>query len=128
MSVSLWFGVYVVFNVLLLTALAINVSRLRIVRKVAHGDGGDVAIKAAIRTHVNGVENVPIFALVLLALEFAQASTGLLAGLVLVFCAARLAHAVGMLTPYFNFRRLGAGLTYACQSVGALAIVPSLLG
>lgn len=128
MSVSLWFGVFVAFNVILLVLLAINVSRLRIVKKVAQGDGGDVTIKAAIRAHVNGVENVPIFALVLLALEFSHTSETLIAGLVVVFCVARLAHAVGMLTRFFNFRRVGAGLTYLCEIVGALAIVPSVLG
>ena len=127
MSLSIWFQFFVAFNVLWLTLLAFNVSRLRIVRKVAHGDGGDVVIKAAIRSHANGVEHVPIFALLLLPLELGTLSTQWMAGLVLAFSASRVLHAVGMMTRYFNLRRIGASITYLCQLLGVFLLFAQLI-
>ena len=123
MSLTIWLPLFIGFNVLWLTLLALNVSRLRIVKRVAHGDGGDLTIKAAIRTHANGVEHVPIFALLLLALELVSAPVSMLAILVIAFSLSRVLHALGMMTRFFNLRRIGASVTYLCQLAGVVAVL-----
>ena len=112
MTSHFWFNLFVFLNVLIVTVLALNVSRLRIGEKVPNGDGGNVLLKKSIRAHGNGVEHVVVFALTILALDSGRTPSALLATLVLGFTAARLAHAAGMLASAFNLRRLGAVATY----------------
>ncbi len=81
----------------------------------------------AIRAHSNGVEQVPIFALVVLALTLLQASRALLAVLVIVFTAARLFHAYGMIFKSFLSRRIGAATTYMVQLIGIVAMAYQIL-
>ena len=64
-----WFKFYVFANVLIITLLALNVSRLRMFERVANGDGGKVSLKKAIRAHANGVEHVMPYGLVMYALQ-----------------------------------------------------------
>ncbi len=123
-----WFGLFALFNVLLLTLLAMNVSRLRMQERVANGDGGLVSLKKAIRAHLNGVEHAVVYALVILALALLQASPKLLAPLVIGFSLARVLHACGMLTVAFNARRIGAGATYLFELLGLAALAATLLG
>lgn len=118
-----WFKIFAGLNGLLLTLLALNVSRIRITHKIAHGDGGSIPMKAAIRTHMNGVEHVSIFGLMLLALSLPPVSPVILPTLVLAFTLSRLVHAVGMLSKFFNLRRLGAGVTYTCEVVAAVYLL-----
>jgi len=120
MAAHFWFDLFVFLNVLILTLLALNISRLRISEKVANGDGNNVELKKAIRAHGNGVEHVVVFALLILALESGSAPSTLLAALVGVFTLGRLAHAAGMLGSFFNLRRLGAVTTYLLE-LAALA-------
>ncbi|MGJ8669720.1 MAG: MAPEG family protein [Oceanococcus sp.] len=127
MALSIWFQLFLAFNVLLITLLAFNVSRLRIVKRVAHGDGGDISVKAAIRSHANGVEHFPVFALVLLGLEWGAAANGLIAGLVIAFSASRVSHAIGMLSRFFILRRLGASVTYLCELIAVIALLQQLI-
>lgn len=117
-----WFGVFVFANVLIVTLLAINVSRVRMREKISHGDGGNSTMQRAIRTHGNAVEHVAMFALVVLALELAAAPGALLGTLVIAFTISRLLHPVGMLGEPFNARRVGAGITFLCELVGVLAL------
>jgi len=117
------FTLFVAFHAVLLTVLALNVVRLRIREKVPHGDGSSIPLKKAIRAHANGVEQVVVFALVLLALTYQATSPELLMALAAAFSVARLAHALGMLQPNFNARRLGAALSFALQITGAVLLV-----
>lgn len=110
-----WFSVFVVINSLLLFFLAANVSRLRLKYSISLGDAGNRHLNAAIRAHCNGLEQVPIFALLILSLTFLGAQNELLAVFVVLFSTARVAHAVGMLWSIFVCRRYGAGLTYLLQ-------------
>lgn len=117
------FTLFVAFNTVLLTLLALNVSRVRIGERIPNGDGNSVPLKKAIRAHANGVEQVILFALVLLALTYQVKSPELLMALAGAFSVARLAHALGMLQPNVNARRLGATLSFLLQIVGAVLLV-----
>ena len=122
-----WFSALVAVNSLLILALALNVSKLRVKYKISLGDGGNKSLMAAIRTHCNSVEQLPIFALVILALTLLKLSTSTLAILVIGFTLARFFHAYGMLYRIFIARRIGAGFTYIFQIVAAIAVCVILL-
>lgn len=118
-----WFNVFVAFNVLLVTLLALNVSRVRIREQVANGDGGKPALRQAIRAHGNGVEQVALFGLVLLALTTNGIAPTWLGALVVLFSLARLLHAHGMLARNFTTRRIGASLSFALDLVAVALLV-----
>ncbi|MBL4607650.1 MAG: MAPEG family protein [Pseudomonadales bacterium] len=114
-----WFNIYVFINIALITALAFNISRLRISEKVANGDGGNLIIKKAIRAHLNAIEHVLPFGLLILALSRDKPSSTL-PMLVCAFSIARVLHAVSMLKGNFNLRRFAAVSSYALE---VLAVV-----
>ena len=118
-----WFALLVGVNGLILIALTINVSRVRMRHQVSLGDGGNKALEAAIRAHMNGVEQVPMFALMVLALTYLKAGPMVLATLVIAFSLSRLFHAYGMVIPSFTARRIGAGVTYLTQLGAAVALI-----
>ena len=124
MTLPWWFQLYACMNGLMVTLLALNVSRLRIRERVGNGDGDRPVMKRAIRAHGNGVEHVTVFGLCLLALELGTASTPLLATLVIGFTLCRALHAAAMLCSRFDFRRIAAGGTYLFElaAIGALAL------
>ena len=122
-----WFSLLIAINSLLVLALAINVSRLRIKHKISLGDGGNKCLMAAIRAHCNALEQLPIFAIVMIALTYLGASTILLATIVIGFSLARLFHAYGMLYRVFLARRIGAGFTYIFQFIAAVSVTVHLV-
>ena len=100
-------------------ALALNVGRMRNVKKVSLGDGGDKELQAAIRAHGNFMEFVPI-CLILIYLvggDF-QERAGAVMAIILVL--ARLAHAAGMLGYMRNGRVIGAVSTITLMFVAAI--------
>jgi hypothetical protein len=127
MSGYFWFEVFVFVNVLLVTVLGINVSRVRIREGVPHGSGGNLPVKKAVRAHGNAMEHVAIFALVVLALELAAAPAALLGTLVAAFSVARFMHPFGMLGQAFWARRTGAAVTFLCELAGVIALLPVVL-
>ncbi|WP_448548554.1 MAPEG family protein [Thalassotalea fusca] len=127
MNTYFWFAVLVAVNSALVLALAMNVSRLRIKHKVSLGDGGNKSLMAAIRTHSNSVEQLPIFAIVILALTLVQPAAMILPITVIGFTLSRFAHAYGMLFRAFIIRRIGAGFTYIFQAIAAVSVATYLL-
>ncbi len=121
-----WFKFYVFFNVLILTVLALHVSRVRIKEKTPNGDGGKVSLKKAIRSHVNGVEHVTAFGLLILALA-ADTNTIILATLVIGFTIARVVHAAGMLNVSAALRVSAASITYLAEVAGLIVLGSQLL-
>jgi uncharacterized membrane protein YecN with MAPEG domain len=121
-----WFGIFVLLNAIILYVLTANVSRLRLKLRVSVGDGGHNALIYAMRAHSNGVEQVPIFGFIILALSLLAASGLLLMALVLAFSLARVLHAYGMCCKVFICRRIGASMTYLLQLAGVLALAYSL--
>lgn len=118
-----WFALFTGLNGLILISLASWVSYRRITLKIANGDGGQKAMKQAIRAHGNAMEHMPMMGLIVLALSLLDVSHTLLGSLVLVFTLSRLLHPVGMLTAYFQLRRLGAAFSYLATLLGALAVL-----
>lgn len=122
-----WFSVFVLLNTAILFFLAANVSRLRIKLRISVGDGGNNGLIYAMRAHGNAVEQVPVFALIVLALTLLHAAPTLLAVVVTGFTLARAFHAYGMLFRSFLARRIGAGGTYLLQILGVAALVYQIL-
>jgi hypothetical protein len=121
-----WFYGFVAFNAALLVLLAMNVSRVRMRERIAHGDGDNIALKAAIRAHGNGIEFVPVYGLVVLALCMNQTPASWIAPLVVGFSLGRVLHAIGMLTAAMQARRLGAGLTFSLMLAAVVLLVVEL--
>ena len=117
------FILFVALNSAILLVLAINVSRLRIKHQIAWGDGGNKILMKAIRVHANGVEQVPVYALIILALTFVEAGRVLLSVLVMAFTLARITHAYGILCSVPVCRQIGAGVTYLAQAVATLVLL-----
>ena len=121
-----WFTIFVAINSMLLLALAMNISRLRIVKKIPHGDGDNIIMKQAIRAHGNGIEHVALYGLLLLALTFVNIGNLWMSVLVIVFTATRIAHAYGMIFKNFNARRAGALLTYILQGIVIIMLLTNI--
>lgn len=94
--------------------LAMRVARVRRTEKVLHGDGGKSLLVKRMRAQANFVEYTP-FVLILCALvEMALGSRNWLWVLVLVYVAARIAHAFGMDADIAHKARMvGIMLTFA---------------
>lgn len=127
MEQHFWLGAFTAANTLLLTLLALNVSRVRLRERVAHGDGGVLALKKAMRAHGNGVEHLVVAGLQVLALELMGAGPVVMATLVLVFTGSRIVHAAGMLTAAPGLRRAGAVGTYLSELGGVVAVLGLML-
>lgn len=117
------FNLFIGLSVLLIVVLAMNVSRLRMREKVANGDGGNKLLAKAIRAHMNAVEHVLPFALLLYVLQWQAVSQSLFAVLAFGFLAIRLVHAGSMLGSKFRLRQVSAGATYLFELVGCLAVL-----
>lgn len=124
-------ALYVGMHLLLLLALALVVVRQRAGKQITLGDGGDTAMRQAMRAHGNATEYVPLalIGLVVMALFSATpawAIHALGAGLFL----ARVLHAQGLLTnegrsfgraagtlaTWIVYLALGAGLIWLALS------------
>lgn len=105
-------AIYTALLVLLITLLALNVSRNRITHRVSFGDGGALPLQAAIRAHMNAVEQtLPLLPLLWIVAWLQQPEWALhLTGISLLV--SRVVHAIGMLQRNFLFRRLGAMVSF----------------
>ena len=86
--------------------LSLRVSRLRGPLTVGVGDGGNEVIQRRMRAHANFAENVPIFLILLVLLEFGTGGDLWLWGAAILFILARIAHAFGMDRPGANLLRV----------------------
>lgn len=92
---------------ILLTALSLNVSRLRLKYKISYGDEGHRDLVVAVRAHGNALEQCLLFAVLMLALD--NPSTGeaaQLGWLGLVFFLARVLHPLAMFQRWLRLRQL----------------------
>src|SRR5687768_15307631 len=115
--------------------LSLRVSRLRRPLKVGVGDGGNEILLRRMRAHANFAENVPLFLILLVLLEFATGGDLWLWGAAILFILARIAHAFGMDRSGANpLRVVGIGLSWlVLLGLGIYAIVlayqsPSIRG
>lgn len=101
---------------LLLTALSLHVSRLRLRYRQTWGDGGHKDLATAIRTHGNTLEQSMLFGLLLLA--HAQLHSATLAALAVAcaaFVLARLLYCVGAFTRRLAWRQAAHAITLLAQ-------------
>ncbi len=117
------FYIFVALSVLLITMLAMNVSRLRMREQVANGDGGNKPLRKAIRAHMNTLEQVLPFALVLLALASLSLASAWLNLLAYGFLLVRVLHSYAMLASQFRLRQITAALSYIFQVVACVAVL-----
>jgi uncharacterized membrane protein YecN with MAPEG domain len=101
---------------------------VRIREKVAHGDGGILALKKAIRAHGNGVEHLVVVGLQVFALELMKPSPTVVAALVIVFTTSRILRSGrACWAPCRACAGSGAVGTYASELGGAAAVLVALL-
>ena len=117
-----WFYIFVAVNGFFLVAVSLSISLLRIKYRVSFGDGGNTRLRKVIRIHMNGVEQVPIFGMLILALALMGISEVYIGALVMVFSAARVSHGYGMLRKQRMFRQIGATLTYLSQLIAVVMV------
>lgn len=101
--------------------LSSRVIRLRRPLKIAFGDGGNEGLTRRMRAHGNFAENVPIFLVLLAALELATGGNLWLWGAAILFILARVAHAFGMDRPGANLLRVGGIATSLTVLIGLAA-------
>tara|TARA_R110002072_G_scaffold271474_2_gene431467 strand:- start:8184 stop:8513 length:330 start_codon:yes stop_codon:yes gene_type:complete len=92
--------------------LAMNISRLRIKHQVANGHGDKKEITKAIRAHMNSLEHILPFSLLLYVLQSQLTSDIIFAILAFGFLSIRVLHTYSMLSSKFKLRQLTAGSTY----------------
>ncbi|HFE47608.1 MAG TPA: hypothetical protein ENJ18_19320 [Nannocystis exedens] len=109
---------FVFFLGLLITALAINTTRLRLHYGRELDKHAKEAIRRASRSHGNSVEHGVVFALVLLFAELRGVDASWLWALAIIFLAARLIYVFGYYRrPVSLPMQIGAGVTYATEIV-----------
>lgn len=118
-------ALYTGLFLLLLLALAAGVVRRRLSSHIALGDGGDAALRQAIRAHGNAAEYVPIVLIGLGVLENLGTSAALLHLYGGVFFLGRLLHAWGLAQPQgvSNARKGGILLSWLVMLVMALQLI-----
>jgi uncharacterized protein len=102
---------------LLLTALSINISRLRIRHRVSYGHGNHKDLEVAIRAHGNSLEQSLLFLLLLLIAESMGGQTGanalawMAGGFVLIRCV----HGLAALTRNLRLRQISHAASVLLQ-------------
>lgn len=89
-------GLYAALSALLVLVLAARVVRMRQLRQVGLGTGGDSVLARRIRTHANALENIPLALLLLMLLEWNQTAPILLHVFGIVLVISRVMHAIGL--------------------------------
>lgn len=109
---------------LLLIALSLNVSRLRMRYRVSFGDADNPALTAAVRAHGNSLEQSTLF---IPLLYFIDTSTSLSAawviGLGVAFVVLRLAYCAALLGRRLFLRQVSHGLSMLVLLVATLILL-----
>ncbi len=114
---------YIALLFILLTVLGMNVSRMRIKNQVSLGDGGNKAVRAAIRAHGNSVEHIVPFAVLLLVYELSGAERAHVAWAGGLFLAVRVGYAIALLGRVFRLRQVTAALSFAIEMTLCVLLV-----
>lgn len=108
----------------LLTALSVNVSRLRMRYRVSFGHGGHKDLMVAVRAHGNALEQSLLFGLLLLASDYAMALPMGMSGAVgLCFVAVRVVHAAALFGRVMGLRQVAHVATVLLQLGLVIAIL-----
>ncbi len=114
---------YLAVLALIYVGLALQVVRLRRRNKAGFGDGGNDALRSAIRAHGHFAEYVPLIALMVAFLEMGGLPAAKVHQLMAMLLAARLLHPLGMYakpgTLQFRAGRIGGMLLTIAVTVAA---------
>lgn len=113
---------------LLLMALGLRISLMRLRRGTYLGDGGDKALMRAVRLHGNATEHVPILLILLFALAAVGAPAHWVAILGVATVTARVLHVAGNLIRVFLVSATGSGATYLLEGGMSLWLLVLVLG
>jgi len=120
---------YLAVLALFYAALCLRVVRLRRTNKTAFGDGGDAALRSAIRAQAHFAEYVPITALMVAMLEMSGTGALQVHLLMATLLVARLLHPFGMYVmppaPRFLIGRVG-GMVLTVLVMMACAVLTLL--
>ncbi len=109
---------------LLLTALSLQVSRLRMRHRQTWGDGGHKDLTVAVRTHGNTLEQSLLFGLLVLALAQAgDTAATALAAVCCTFVLARIVYCTAAFGRRLPWRQAAHALTLLCQLAATLLLV-----
>lgn len=111
---------------LLLIALSLNVSRLRIRHQIAFGDAGKPDLTKAIRAHGNSLEQSVLFIVLLYLGEVTgQISQALIAALGFAFIMLRLLYCAGLFGRILLLRQASHALTMLVQlALSLMLLIP----
>ncbi len=123
----IYLHLYIVLAVLLISLLAMNVSKVRLQHKIGNGDGNNKTLKKAIRAHVNTLEHCIPFALLLFVLKDMHLENNYMAFFSIGFILVRVMHSYGILAPNFKMRQVAAALCYAFEIAACGTILINLL-
>ena len=123
---------YLALLALLYVVFTLHVIRLRQGNRAAFGDGENIKLRSAIRTHSNFIEYVPIITLMVAFLEMSGASPIRIHLLMGALVVSRLLHPLGMYTApntrAFRIGRVGGMfITISLLSTCALTILSQLI-
>jgi uncharacterized protein len=109
---------------LLLTALSLNVSRLRMRYRATYGDAGHKDLMVAVRAHGNSLEQSLLFIALLGAVEWmAGLGANTLTATAALFVAARLLYAAAVFTRRLSLRQIAHSASVLLQVALALVIL-----
>ena len=103
---------YIVLAVLLISLLAMNISKIRMQHQIGNGDGNNKKLKQAIRAHINTLEHSIPFALLLWVLSDMQLANEYMAVFSVGVIIISVMHSYGILAPHFRMRQVAAALCY----------------
>ncbi len=105
--------------------LAVRCGRVRIGRKIVHGDGGDPLLHRRMRAHANFSEYAPIFLILLALVEYSIGSLWWLYFIGVLFVLGRILHGFGMDRDAVNPLRFG-GILLTMLTMLALVVLALL--
>lgn len=109
---------------LLLVALSLNISRLRLAHKISFGDGGVKELIVAVRAHGNSLEQSVVFILLLYFMEanrHADARIALVLGS--AFVLTRIVYCAALFNRALLIRQIAHGATLLLQIATAFIIL-----
>jgi len=104
-------SLYAALSAVVIVWLSLHVIKLRRIKKVRLGDGGEPELQAAIRAQGNATEYIPISLILLVLLELSGAHMALVHAGGMAILVGRLLHARGLLTESLRYRVLGMQVT-----------------
>jgi len=104
-------SLYAALSAAVVVWLSLHVIKLRRIKKVRLGDGGEPELQAAIRAQGNATEYIPISLILLVLLELSGAHVALVHAGGIAILVGRLLHARGLLTDSLRYRVLGMQVT-----------------